>query len=149
MANQAISLYLASTLVIMRRFACRTQDWTKSLSGFWLIHANTYALDSAVRRLRLTFILLLMFILLLKLRLPLPASFFPESWTLLYIYTSSLNHPGDPFFKSCDPPEGRDPGFENPWSTEPVWNITAVFMLSWTRCNASVHASPSKEHGAC
>ncbi len=39
-------IYIASTLVIMRGLACRTQDWTKSLtfwalSGFRLIHANT------------------------------------------------------------------------------------------------------------
>ncbi len=37
------------------------------------------------------------------------------SWVLnfiCYTHTFSLNHPGEPFFKSRDLPEGRDPGFE-------------------------------------
>ncbi len=63
-----------------------------SVSGFWLIHVNTYALESALRRLLLTFILLLIFILLLKLSWPLPASFFP---TLFLFLSLSL-------FQSCD-----------------------------------------------
>ncbi len=35
------------------------------------------------------------------------------SLELGYIHMFSLNHPGDPFFKSRDPTEGHDPGFEN------------------------------------
>ncbi len=29
------------------------------------------------------------------------------------VHTFSLNHPGDLYFKSRNPPEARDPGFEN------------------------------------
>ncbi len=88
-----------------------------------MIHANTYALESAVRRLPLTLILLLI-IILLKLLLPLTSSL-----SLELCYTSSLNHPGDPFVKSCDPPEGRDPGFENPWSTVAIKNESILTLV--------------------
>ncbi len=119
MANQGISLhlykspiYIASTLVIMRGLACRTQDWTKSsvfwaLSGFWLIHANTYALESAAY---FHFVVNVYFVI----KVTLAACFFPESWTLLYIYTSSLNHPGDPFLSLTTHPSVATQGLKTP-----------------------------------
>ncbi len=49
---------------------------------------HKYTFDSDLRRLPVTFVLLFMLF----------SCFFPESWT--WLHTFSLNHPGDPFFKS-------------------------------------------------
>ncbi len=134
-----ILLYHLYTLfVIIRGFASqayRTLDWTRTLafwavSGFWLtktplighcvIEINRYVSDllqctTLQKQSANTNTHLILtwggWRLLSFCCLCLFSCFFPESWT--WLHTFSLNHPGDPFFKARDPPEGRDPGFGN------------------------------------
>ncbi len=134
MAQLISYLHHLYTLFITR--ASRTLDWTRALafwavqSGFW--RTKTPLIDHCVIEINRYVSDLLQFTTLQKqsantnthliltcgscqlfLFCCLFSCFFPESWTWLHIFF--LNCPGDPFFKSCDPPEGHDPGFENHW----------------------------------
>ncbi len=118
MANQGISLhlyiyYIASTLVIMRGLACKTQDWTKSsafwtLTGFRLIHANIYAPGSAAY---FHFVVNVYFVI----KVTLASSRFLLPWVLNFvIHIIFLNHSGDPFLSLTTHPRVATQGLKTP-----------------------------------